>query len=232
MLSTVGGGVPHPCFESPGGDLLVPDSPSPISSRSTLQTTNTLGTGASSTSSKEDPATASQPPVPHVAPPASPDAGPQTPIVAYCIAFEDDFHQGCLLKVASAEPGASMVYRLESTMGENVTAVVRLAPQATVGGYIYNTRRARTRPLAFQGTVEYEGYPNRTWPVGGDDPTAVRTPYVLERKPFGKLLNRQYLYKVRMDGDKVVTIRTRTYLNLSPPPPPPLRIKPARNQQL
>ena len=113
-----------------------------------------------------------------------------------------------------------MVFRLISTMGENVTAVVRLDDHATMGGYRYNTQLERTLPLAFEGTVEYEGYPSRTWPVSGNDPTAVLHFHAINRKPFGKVVSRDYVCKVPMGNGDVIVLFTRTYYNLSLPPPP------------
>lgn len=126
----------------------------------------------------EDPGTgvppAPQTSTPSTPPPTSPPfATPLPPVTAYCIPMTDDLiGSGCLLHVAQAAPGSSVLFRLTSSVGERADVPVKLADGQTYGHETFLIPEPKVYQANLTGTVEYEGQPGQTWPVTAADPGA------------------------------------------------------------
>ena len=85
---------------------------------------------------------------------------------------EDIIGSGCLLHVAQAAPGSSVLFRLTSSAGERADVPVKLADGQTHGHESFLIPESKVYQANLTGTVEYEGQPERTWPVTASDPDA------------------------------------------------------------
>ena len=158
-------------------------------------------------------------------PPPTP-RNPLPPISAYCLPFTDEGGTGCLLKVAEAARGASVLFRLTSTAAEHARVVVKLNSTDTYASQRYYLPDSKERQAYLSGTVEYEGRPKQMWHVTAQDPLTrvaywVREPVRRGGKFWFKVVTQTHLrdqgvitlyyYKVDID-------RARWP---SPPPSPP-----------
>ena len=111
------------------------------------------------------------PPPPSPPPPAC----PSPPIDAYCIPIRDGDGSGCLLKVAMAKAGSSVLFNLVSTYGEPLKKWVTVSDDATYAyeyAYLDDSRRGNAN---FTGWVGYLDESRCSWPVKMYDPSATYT---------------------------------------------------------
>ena len=120
------------------------------------------------------------PNLPSPPPPPSPPSCTRTPIEAYCIPFREDKNnrQGCLAKVAKADPGSEVWFKLQSATGEWIRSYVKLEKNATYGHklfYLQEFSRSRRIMPSFTGKVVYKEEFDCSWPVLATDPSAETT---------------------------------------------------------
>ena len=113
----------------------------------------------------------SPPPPPFHRPPSPKPGCPFTAIKAYCFPFSEQDGTGCLLKVAHAEPGSSVLFHLTSSEGERADVVVQLKPNATSGYLRYVLPNSIKTQADLDATAEYAGHPDWAWRVRLWDPT-------------------------------------------------------------
>ncbi|KAK2078333.1 hypothetical protein QBZ16_004202 [Prototheca wickerhamii] len=68
--------------------------------------------------------------------------------------------------------GSSVLFRLTSSAGERADVPVKLADGQTHGHESFLIPEPKVYQANLTGTVEYEGQPERTWPVTASDPDA------------------------------------------------------------
>lgn len=93
-------------------------------------------------------------------------------IVAYCIPITDEAQAtaGCLIKMSVPDAASTVVLRLKSNTGERIGETFMLIRgQTHVTEYVFVKGEPLLTPR-FNGTVEYENYPERTWQVLAADP--------------------------------------------------------------
>lgn len=113
-------------------------------------------------------------------PPPSPPSCTRTPIEAYCFPFweNSEKRQGCLAKVAKADPGSDVWFKVQSATGEWIRSFVKLEKNATYGHkflYLEDSSISRRIQPSFTGKVVYKEEFDCSWPVLSTDPSAETT---------------------------------------------------------
>ena len=165
-----------------------------------------------------------------VTPPSAstpPTGGQHTPIEAYCIPFRNDSDTGCYLRVASAEPGASLLFRLRSEAGEEAHVEMQLQDGHSHGGQFFVLKDSELYQANLTGTVEYRGDRFTHWNVPAWDHTVIHYySYHAPRNVDGFLWD---AYTADVHVDTHISVRIPYYMfhgeaiPPSPPPPPPKR---------
>ncbi|KAK2077841.1 hypothetical protein QBZ16_003708 [Prototheca wickerhamii] len=162
-----------------------------------------------------------------VTPPSAstPPTGEQhTPIEAYCIPFRNDSDTGCYLKVASAKPGASLLFRLESTVGEELHAGMQLEADSSHGGQYVVLKDSELYQANLTGTVEYRDDPSTQWDVPAWDPSAAHYYSFHAPRVVRGFLWDGYTADVHTDHHTTVRLYYWVLRGKAPaPPPPPVR---------
>ena len=135
----------------------------------------------------------SPPPPPFHRPPSPKPGCPFTAIKAYCFPFSEQDGTGCLLRVAQAEPGSSIVFHLTSSEGEHADVVVQLKPGTTDGYQRYVLPNSIKTQAVFVATVEYVGHPDWAWRAGVSDPTVLKTNW----SPYDKVVDGVLCHRVK-----------------------------------
>lgn len=112
------------------------------------------------------------PSLPSPPPPSPPPSScSRTPITAYCIPFYNPRRTGCLLKVAKAEAGSDLQFKLTSTNGERTEPILELQDGSTLGHRFVFLQNQEEYYANLTGTVEYKNAPWCSWPVQTQDPS-------------------------------------------------------------
>lgn len=130
---------------------------------------------------------------------------------------------GCLLKVETAEPGSTLLFRLKSRADERAQPSLKLAQGSSLGHQFYILPNSWERQANLTGTVEYADAPECSWPVAVEDPaatTTLLTQYHVDGSPG---FAREYKTQVPVGNGKVVEFYTYygPGVGQSPPPPSP-----------
>ena len=84
----------------------------------------------------------------------------------------DGLDTGCLLKVAKADAGSKVWFKLRSTLGERSREEVKLNEGETSGYKLFYLEDSKRYQANFTGTVSYDGVTYCGWPVSMYDPSA------------------------------------------------------------
>ena len=155
-----------------------------------------------------------------------PTGGQHTAIEAYCIPFRNDSDTGCYLKVACAEPGASLLFRLRSTAGEEAHVGMQLQAGSSNGGQYFVLKDSELYQANLTGTVEYRGDRSTHWDVPAWDPTSTHFFTFHGPRDVDGFLWDGYRADVHVGLHKSVQLSYWLLRGETPsPPPPPVRIQ-------
>lgn len=144
-------------------------------------------------------------------PPPSPPSCTRTPIEAYCLPFrERNGRTGCLAKVAKADPGSEVWFKLQFTSGAWIRSYVKLEKNATYGHSFFYLEESlftkKTIPSLTTGKAVYKEEFDCSWPVLSTDPST-ETTYMGRVFVRGTSVTAaQYQTKVPVGNGKFVTI--------------------------
>lgn len=133
----------------------------------------------------------------------SPPSCTRTPIEAYCLPFRNNKGTGCLAKVAKADPGSEVWFRLQTARGEWIRSYVKLEKNATYGHTFFYLEDSQEYQAHLLGTVVYKEEFDCVWPVLTADPSAET--YPIDRRSAGRKM-RIYRSKVPVGNGQFVTI--------------------------
>ena len=120
----------------------------------------------------------------------------------------DDERTGCLLKVAKAEAGSSLVFKLDSQAGERVVSTAQLGKDKTMWHELYYLPNSEISLSKLPGTVQYQGAPECTWPLSAEDPSVKKVFVSIYFTITHTSPRRRYDWVVPVGDGQTVTLHT------------------------
>ena len=123
----------------------------------------------------------------------------------------DGLDTGCLLKVAKADAGSKVWFKLRSTLGERKVEDVKLNAGKTSGYKLFYLEDSKRYQANFTGTVSYDGALYCGWPFKVHDPSAKTTfEEKYEQKPgfYWRNIRDRVLPKTPRLRDGTITLRS------------------------